>query len=86
MFAVVKYYNYKVDQTFEVLDLTSTLTKANELVLKRAQEYYDPRNEKVKPHVVNKYFHLKQALVEFTTGDGYDKYVFAVINLPEVTV
>ena len=82
MFAVVKYYNYNTDQTFEVLHVTTNLDYAEKLVLQRAKEYYEPKNEKIKFHVINKYFYLKQALVELTTGDGYDKYVFAIIQMP----
>lgn len=86
-YAVVKYFNYRKEVTVEVLAVFNSEDKA----IERARESAEggtrrsgrPNNEEVVEGVQDVWVSLTDPIVEYTTGDGCDRYVYAVISLPE---
>jgi hypothetical protein len=77
MFAVVKYFNYRKEVSFETLAVYTDYWQAERAARKYAEEMF----EKVVEGVQEPYVYLAGALVEFTSGTGYDKYVFGVVEV-----
>ena len=80
MFAVVEYYNYRKNLTFEILHVFNDYDLAKKIAFNYAKKQYS--NEIVN-HVEHECIYLHDSLVTYTSGDGYDKIVYAVIELPE---
>ena len=78
MFAVVKYFNYK-EMYFDILKIYKSFKSANNYAKELAYEEY---GENVVQGVENECLYT-DAGVAYTQGDGYDQWVFAVLELPD---
>ncbi len=82
MYAVVEYFNYRKDVSFEILKLFRSLWNAEAFALECAEK--DSDNGKAVEDVSEKYVDLgNEILIEFTNGNGYCKNVFAVVQISE---
>jgi hypothetical protein len=85
MYAVVRYHNYRKEQDLKVLNVFYDKEKA----IKKAYEYAEEefkvelQEEKLVDHVKEQWLFLYDAITEYTIGDGFGAYVFAVITLPQ---
>ena len=77
-FVVVKYFNYRKEVSFEILGTYYSFQKAKAEAKGQAECRWG--NEVVKS--VKEAWVYVTSLCEFTTGDGYDQDVYAVLSLP----
>jgi hypothetical protein len=78
MYTIICYLNYRKDLNVEVLKTYSSFFKA----LSVAKEYAKLKYEDVVDYVTVKELTIKGCVGEFTTGNGYKKTVYAVIEIP----
>ena len=81
MYAVVCYFNYRKNQSVEILKTFSSLPKA----INSAKKYACDKYTIVMDHVIIKKMLLDNCIIEFTEGTGYEKYVYAVVKIPETS-
>ena len=81
MYAVVCYFNYRTNQSVEILKTFSSLSKA----INSAKKYACDKYTIVMDHVIIKKMLLDNYIIEFTEGTGYEKYVYAVVKIPETS-
>ena len=81
MYAVVCYFNYRKNQNVEFLKTFSSLSKA----INTAKKYASDKYTVIIDHVIIKKLVLDNCILEFTEGTGYEKYVYAVIEIPEMS-
>jgi hypothetical protein len=80
MFAVVKYFNYRKNLTFEILHVFNYYDLAKKIAFDYAKKTY---GDNVVNDVEHEYILVYDSMVKYTSGDGYDKLVYSVIELPE---
>jgi len=81
MYAVVKYFNYRKDVSLQVLKTFHSLEKAKDFAENCATYEYD---EKITEGVSQRFLELDDEVIEgYTKGDGYCKFVFTVLEIPE---
>jgi len=79
MYAVVEYFNYRKDVSFEILKLFRSLWNAEAFALECAE-----KDGKAVEDLSEKFVDLgNEILIEFTSGNGYFKNVFAVVQISE---
>lgn len=78
MYAVICYLNYRKSLNFEVLKTYNSFFKARSV----AKEYAKLKYEDIVDYVVTKELSISKCMVEYTTGKGYRKDVYAVIEIP----
>jgi hypothetical protein len=80
MYAIIKYFNYRKDMSLQILKVVSSFKQANRIAKFYAeQEFGDDYTEGVEDERLV----LQQAEIQYTQGDGYSSYVFAVVELPK---
>lgn len=80
MYGVVCYFNYRKNQNVKFLKTFFSLSKA----VASAKDYASDKYDDVIDHVIIKQLLLNDCIYEFTEGTGYEKYVYAVVRLPEI--
>ena len=81
MYAVLQYFNYRKDISFQLLKSFYDFEKAKEYALQCAEKECDG---KVVDGVSEKWVEVDNELIEgFTTGNGYCKFVFTVVEIPK---
>ena len=89
MFAVVKYYNYRNNVSFKILDIIVDFQQALNKAKYHAINMYGIDN--ITNEIEDNLHCIKLSNIEldgtaiYTTKNGYDKYVFAVMKLPNIT-
>ena len=78
MFAVVRYFNYRKDVDFEVLTIHNDFTSADSSARSLA---YASGDGDVVDTIEEWCAQVTGALVEYTTGNGYQRDVFAVVGV-----
>ena len=81
MYAVVCYFNYRTNQSVEILKTFLSLSKA----INSAKKYACDKYTIIMNHVIIKKMLLDNCIIEFTEGTGYEKYVYAVVKIPETS-
>ena len=79
MYAVVKYFNYRKDVSFEILCIEADYWRAEKIARQYAERDYDD----VVENVLEPFVYVPDTLVQFTSGSGYDKFVYAVVEVLE---
>ena len=82
LYAVVKYFNCR-EVSIKIVNITKTFDKADKLAQKLAQKYYNKKHEKLSNEVEDYFLDINTCSL-YTKSDGYEKYVFCVVELPKV--
>jgi len=81
MYAVIRYFNYRKDITFNILKTFNNVERAKKYAFQCAEEDY---GDAVIEGVSDQYVYIDdETFPGFTKGDGGDKFVYTVISLPE---
>lgn len=81
-YAVVKYFNYRMDISLQVLGTFRTLEKAREQARYWAEMEYGDKY--IVEGVLQNFLELDDEVTEgFTTGNGHQEYVFTVLEIDE---
>ena len=78
LYAVVKYFNYRKDVSFEILKVYSNVKRAETYAFELAEEEY---GNKVTEWVAEERVFVEHVVVSYTKETGYDKWVFAVLKI-----
>jgi hypothetical protein len=82
MYAVVRYFNYRKDVSFKILKTFKSVEKADNYAYECAKnEFGENMTEGVMEEKV--YVDTADFASSYTNGDGYDKFVFTVIEIEE---
>jgi hypothetical protein len=81
MYAVVRYFNFRKDVSFAVLKTFNDLTRADHYAKECAREDYD--DDELVTGVSEEWVYVDNVVPGYTQGDGYDQFVYTVIELPE---
>ena len=81
MYGIVKYQNSPTDNFFTILHVIDNYQVADNLAFSYAEELY---NDKVSFGVKHNFIDIDCIKVQYTSGTGHCKIVFAVVSLPEV--
>ena len=83
MYAVISYFNYRKDVSFDILATFHSLERAKEYAVSSCADEDSGRwrDGEVVDSVEKERVYV-DAMFKYTTGDGYDRSVFAVIELP----
>lgn len=79
MYAVIRYFNYRKDISFKILKTFKSLDKADNYALKCAEDEFGEFD--VVQGVAEKRVHIDEIFDGYTKGDGYDYYVYGVIEI-----
>ena len=82
-YAVVKYLNYRKNMTFETLRVAKSRSVACEMARAYATQQAEADGTEVVDHVDDDWLEIQGCEGKFTSGSGYDTYVWAVFALPE---
>lgn len=81
MFAVIRYFNYRKEVSFKILKTFNNFEKADTYALKCAEDNFGEDN--VVQGVSEKWVYVDDVMDGYTKGDGYDQYVYTVIEIGE---
>jgi hypothetical protein len=81
MYAVIRYFNYRKDVSFTALKTFFDLEKADSYALACAKEDYG--EDKVFQGVSDKCVCVDGVFHEYTARDGFGRFVYTVMELPE---
>jgi len=81
MYAVVRYFNYRKEVSFTILKTFKSFKNADEYAFKRAQD--DFGEDAVVEGVSEKRVYVDDEIEGYTKGDGYDQFVYTVMEVPE---
>jgi hypothetical protein len=86
MFVVLEYFNYRKNSTINLVCFTSSEDMARERAYKLAYDMYDGNVLDLKTFGrFNEYVILEgDILVQYSSGDGYDRMIYAVVKVPEL--
>lgn len=86
MYIVIEYFNYRKNSTISILGYTDDEDKARELAYKKAYEMYGEEFRDLKGDSrFDEYVILEgDIIVQYSTGDGYDKWVYSVVRTKEI--
>ena len=82
MYGVVKYLNYRKEVSFEIIKTFSNLCQAKYCAFDYAVEEFGEDN--ISEGVIHSYVWINNVSEIYTTENGYDQYVFTVINIPDL--
>lgn len=80
MFAVIKYLNQYRNFSMEILNITTNIEQADSMALKYAEEKYGFDIS----HVIETTIDIKNIRCEYSLGDGVNRTVFAVMQIPDL--
>lgn len=81
MYAILKYQNSVNNNFLSILHIIDNYDVANNLAFSYAEELY---NENVSFGLKYSFVDIDSIKVQYTSGNGYGKIVFAVISLPDI--
>lgn len=81
MYAVVRYFNYRKNVSFTILKTFNSIGNADKYALRCAQDEFGEKE--VVEGVMERWIDLDEEIEGYTEGDGYDKFVFTVIEIPK---
>lgn len=81
MYAVIRYFNYRKDISFKILKTFNSLDQADNYALKCAEDDFGEGD--VVQGVAERRVYVDEVYDGYTKGDGYDYYVYSVIEIPE---
>ena len=76
MFVVMKYMNNLSAFSIEILSIIDTIEVAESIALKKTEENYGFDISNTVYSMVN----IKNIISEYSTGDGRNRYVYAIIK------
>jgi hypothetical protein len=81
-FAVIRYFNYRKEVSFTILKTFDSIKNADKYAFKSARDDF---GEEVIEGVSERWVYVDSVLSHggYTKGDGYDQYVYTVIEIPE---
>jgi hypothetical protein len=84
MYAVIEYYNYRKDMTFNILHVFNN----QQLAIDKAKQYAELQSEEeslsITDDISNNWLYLHDCIEYFSTGNGYGRNVYAVLVLPNI--
>jgi len=80
MYAVVRYFNYRKDVSFTILKTYNSFKMAIKYALECAQKEF---GEDVVAGVSDRKVYIDSEMEGYTRGDGYEEYVYTVLEIPE---
>lgn len=80
MYAAIRYFNYRKEVSFTILKTFNSFKNADKYVYQRAQEDF---GKDVVEGVAEQWVYVNGEIEGYTKGDGYDQYVYTVLELPE---
>lgn len=81
MYAVIRYFNYRKGVSFKILKTFNNFEKADTYALQCAED--DFGKDLVVQGVSEKRVYVDEVMDGYTKGDGYDQYVYSVIEFNE---
>lgn len=81
MYAVIRYFNYRKEVSFKILKTFNDFEKADTYALKCAED--DFGEDVVVQGVSEKWVYVDDVMDGYTKGDGYDQFVYTVIEFDE---
>ena len=81
MYAVIRYFNYRKGVSFKILKTFNNFEKADTYALQCAED--DFGKDVVVQGVSEKWVYVDDVMDGYTKGDGYDQYVYSVIEFNE---
>lgn len=84
MYAVVEYYNYRKNLYYKTLHIYKNVERAKRVALEYAENYF--ATGYIVDGVDNEWIRIDNCIVQYTIGDGYDKPVWAVVELPDIEI
>ena len=82
MYAVVRYFNYRKEVTFTILRMFDCLKRAERYAFDCAKGEF---GEEVVEGVSERWVGIDDEVIDgYTKGDGYDKFVYTVIQCPKL--
>ena len=78
LYAVVRYFNYRKDISFEILKVFSNVKRAEKYAFELAEEEY---GNNVTEGVSEERVYVENVVVSYTKETGYDEWVFAVLKI-----
>lgn len=81
MYAVIRYFNYRKGVSFTILRTFNSLKRADNYALKCAED--DFGKDEVVQGVAERRVDVDEVFDGYTKGDGYDYYVYSVIEILE---
>jgi hypothetical protein len=81
MYATIRYFNYRKEVSFTILKTFNSFKNADKYALKCAQDDFGEKN--VIEGVSEQWVYVNGEIEGYTRGDGYDQFVYTVIEIPE---
>jgi hypothetical protein len=81
MYAVIRYFNYRKEVSFKILKTFNDFEKADTYALKCAED--DFGEDAVVQGVSEKWVYVDDVMDGYTKGNGYDQFVYTVIEFDE---
>ncbi|NBP15272.1 hypothetical protein EBU95_12860 [bacterium] len=81
MYAAIRYFNYRKEVSFKILKTFKNFKNAYEYAFECAQD--DFGEDAVVEGVSEKRVYVDDEIEGYTKGDGYDQFVYTVIEIPE---
>jgi len=78
MYGVLRYYNSRLNVSFKILKICIEYKEAKEYAFEKAEDDYGIR---VVERVIENYIDIYDEIISFTTGNGYNKNVYSVIEI-----
>ena len=78
MYGVIRYYNSRLNVSFKIIKLCIEYIEAKEYAFELAEEDYGVR---VVERVIENYIEIYDEIISYTTGNGYNKNVYSVIEI-----
>ena len=83
MYAVIKYFNYRKDVSVEILQIHHKRSRALTSMDSYAEKHFG-KGAKLVDDIQDEWVYMKDLIDLRTIETGYDRWVFAVIELPEI--
>ena len=81
MYGVISYFNNRKNVSFNILKTFKELKSAKEYALEIAENEYGEEN--VVEGVNENWVYINDEILGYTKGNGYSKWVYAVIYIPD---
>lgn len=80
MYATIRYFNYRKEVSFTILKTFKNFKNADKYAYECAKDDF---GEDVVEGVAEQWVYVNGEIESYTKGDGYDRYVYTVIEIPE---
>lgn len=84
MYAVIRYFNYRKEVSFNILKIFNSLNKANLYALYIAEKHFGKDN--ITNDISDRWVYIDNEINDYiyTTGSGYDQFVYSIIEIDNI--